>query len=144
MSCCIALLSSPTLTSLTPEDHPPWPTYPSNFDLNTNIYSNKPERIQEDPHFFHLKWVASHRLVWVVNNNKCRVQTQYHLLNITFLRTDRTFIINRLITIALNQWVFEPEQVFLQTLSRDDFVLPPPTELFGFPLYPTISIYKFP
>ncbi|KAJ8096267.1 hypothetical protein PM082_011421 [Marasmius tenuissimus] len=72
------------------------------------------------------------------------IQTQYHLLDITFLRTDRTFIIDRLITIALNQWVFEPEQVFPQTLSRDDFVLPPPAELFGFPLYPTISVYEFP
>ncbi|KAL0059097.1 hypothetical protein AAF712_014198 [Marasmius tenuissimus] len=82
--------------------------------------------------------------IWVVNVNECRVQTQYHLLEITFLRTDRTFIIDQLITISLNQWVFEPEQVFLQTLSRDNFVLPPPAELFGFPLYPTISVYEFP
>ncbi|KAJ8091505.1 hypothetical protein PM082_024423 [Marasmius tenuissimus] len=111
-------------------------TFIKNYDIK--------ERIQEDPCFFHLKWVASHRLVWEVNDNECLVQTQYHLLDITFLRTDRTFIIDRLITIALNQWVFEPEQVFPRTLSRDDFVLPPPAELFGFPLYPTISVYKFP
>ncbi|KAJ8077803.1 hypothetical protein PM082_002237 [Marasmius tenuissimus] len=147
---------SPTLTSLTQKS----PTlanlsfeYHCNFDLNTNTYSDEPysiknydikEHIQEDPRFFHLKWVASHRLVWEVNDNECLVQTQYHLLDITFLRTDRIFIINRLITIALNQWVFEPEQVFPRTLSRDDFVLPPPAELFGFPLYPTISVYEFP